>query len=81
VSEKQKPIPNYWPEQMDYVALESYTREEKEGYSILKFEFRVPKYFKFKSKLDVLELVGQMCLPAELSKIVTKSLSSRWIQE
>lgn len=59
MSEKPKPIPNYWPEQMDYIALESYIREEEEGYSTLKFEFRVPKYFKFSSDLDVLELVEE----------------------
>lgn len=57
------------------------TREEKEGYSILKFEFRVPKYFKFKSKLDVLELVDQMGLTAELFKTISKTLSSKWLDE
>lgn len=66
---------------MDHVAIESYTREEEEGYSILKFEFRVPTYFSFGSKLDVLELVNQMFLPVDLAKGFVKELSSRWFRE
>ena len=45
---------------MDYVALSSYTREELEGYSLLKIEFRVPTYFKFSSELDVQELIVEL---------------------
>ena len=76
-----KPIPNYWPEEMDYVALASFIREEEEGYSLLKLEFRVPIYFKFSSEYDVQELLVEMYKKAELFKKIGVDIRDKESQE